>query len=387
MNSQNMWKMVNDTLCRKSSDPMKSVYSRFDSLEDAASVINCKLIEVFSKKLATPSLAINTTYSTETYKITMHDVYTLLRKLPNNKASADIPNKLYKATAAILAAPLTMIIKESIKDAVVPSIWKIAAVIPIPKTQRPTSTDDIRPISLIPAPAKILEKIFLSFARPYFLEAYGHNQFGFRAGSSTTCALIKLHDHVTKCLETKGVTGVYVISYDFAKAFDRLRHDVILRRLQDCNLPERLICWISDYLYLDKRMQYVKIGTVCSKALEITSGVPQGSIIGPFLFSTVMGSLKVEDDNCCLVKFADDITISVPLFKSTDNSHLMRIHNSVRSWASRFGLPLNKKKCKCLVIPRSKSFSPVPLFEVEFVEKITILGVTLTEKCTWTQHI
>lgn len=139
--------------------------------------------------------------------------------------------------------------------------------------------------------------------------------------------------------------------------------------------------------YLDKRMQYVKIGTVCSKALEITSGVPQGSIIGPFLFSTVMGSLKVEDDNCCLVKFADDITISVPLFKSTDNSHLMRIHNSVRSWASRFGLPLNKKKCKCLVIPRSKSFSPVPLFEVEFVEKITILGVTLTEKCTWTQHI
>lgn len=384
MKSRDMWKIVNETLARKTGDPMKSLYCRFDSIAAAATAINCKLVDVFSEKLAMPSLILPASNSMEKHVITSHQVYTLLKKLPNHKASSDIPNKLYKSAAAHLAAPLAMIFEESINESIVPSVWKTSAVIPVPKTPKPTSTDDIRPISLIPAPAKMLEKIVLNITKSHFLQAYGCDQFGFRPGSSTTCALIKLHDHITKCLETQDVIGVYVISYDFAKAFDRLRHDVIISRLQDCHLPKSLVCWISDYL--DKRKQYIKIGTVCSHSLEVTSGVPQGSVLGPFLFSVVMGSLKVQDDNCCLVKYADDITVSVPIYKSTDNAHLMKIHNTIRSWASTFGLPLNKKKCKCLPIPRSKTFSCVSLSDVEFVEKITILGVTLNEKCTWTHH-
>ena len=214
---------------------------------------------------------------------------------------------------------------------------------------------------------------------------YGNDQFGFRAGSSTTCALISLHDHITKCLDLHDVAGVQVISYDLSKAFDKLRHDVILNRLLDCNLPQSLICWISSYL--ENRLQFVKIGSVCSQPLGITSGVPQGSILGPFLFSMVMGSLKIQDENCCVIKFADDITVSVPIFKNSENNHIMKLHNTIKNWSSSFRLPLNENKCKCLAIPRSKCFQRVPIPNAQFCEKICILGVTFDAKCSWRSHI
>ena len=325
--SQNMWKMVNDLLCRKTRDPMKAMYSRFDSIETAANTINHKLTEVFSEKLFVPFTL--SAFDPKEIVITEQQVYDLLRKLPNHKASPDIPLKLYKAAASILAPPLTEIFKQSVKEGVVPNVWKISAVTPLPKTNNPTSTDDIRPISLLPPPVKILERIILHFARPHFLQEYGNDQFGFRAGSSTTCALISLHDHITKSVDLHCVAGVQVISYDFSKAFDKLRHDVIINRLLDCNFPRPLICWLSNYL--ENRMQFVKIGTVCSQPLEVTSGVPQGSILGPFLFSVVMGSLEIQDESCCVVKYADDITVSVPIYKNSENEHVIKLHNTIKN--------------------------------------------------------
>ena len=127
-------------------------------------------------------------------------------------------NKRWKA--------LTLIFNESVKKAVVPNVWKISAIITLPKTHNTTTTDDTRPISLIAPPAKLLERIILGVSRLFFFNVYGEKQFGFRAGSSATCALIKLHDHITKCLEILDVTGVQIISYDFSKAFDRLSHEV-----------------------------------------------------------------------------------------------------------------------------------------------------------------
>lgn len=88
---------------------------------------------------------------------------------------------------------------------------------------------------------QIHESIILKFAKPHFFQAYGNNHFGFRSESSMTCALIILHDHITKCLDPH-VVGVQVILYDFSKAFDRLRHDVIINRSIDyaCILFSRI---------------------------------------------------------------------------------------------------------------------------------------------------
>ena len=383
LKGQNVWSVVKEIRNQKTGDSMKSLYYKFGTIQTAAEVINHKLVEVFSKKdIDVKRLSVSE--QTEVH-ISESYVYSLLKNLPNHKASPDLPTKLYKKAAHVLAGPLASIFSQSIKEASVPAAWKMSTVIPIPKTSKPSSTDDVRPISLIPLPAKLLERVVLDFAKPYFLKNYGDDQFGFRPKSSTTCALICLHDHITKCLEMQNVMGVQVISYDFSKAFDKLRHDIIVKRLIECGLPESLICWISSYL--DNRFQCVKIGSSQSSFREASSGVPQGSVLGPFLFSVVMGSLKIEDADCCMVKYADDVTLSVPVYKNSTNSHVAEVHESIKDWSLRFGLPLNEKKCKCLGIPRSAAFNCVSLDNVIQVETLSLLGVTFNEKCTWTHHI
>lgn len=382
MKQRNVWKVVNETLCCKSSDPMKSLYARFGDVETAANMINLRLTETFSEK-KTEAIPLPTSKHFEVV-ISEYQVYNLLKKLSTYKASPDIPTKLYKSAASMLASPLAAIFNESIKEGVVPNLWKVSAVIPLAKTPRPISTDEVRPISLIPHPAKLLEKVILNFAKPYFLQAYGDDQFGFRPGSSTTCALIKVHDYITKFMEANNVTGIQVISYDFSKAFDRLRHDVIINQVRKCGLPQSIVCWLSSYL--DRRMQYVKIGNSLSNLRKVTSGVPQGSVLGPFLFSVVIGSLKVQED-CCVVKYADDVTICVPIYKNSENLHVSKIHDTIRQWSSSFELPLNKEKCKCLCIPRSSAFKCIALEDVTIVEKMTLLGVTFNAKCTWSDHV
>ena len=256
MKRKNVWKMTNEILGRKTSDPMKSFYNRFDNVLSAANFINKGFSSVFSEQL---SISVPCVNDNNCITVTESQVLRLLKKLPSNKASPEIPPRLYKAAAEIIVKPLTALIQQSISNLIVPDSWKISAVIPLPKTSSPSNTDDLRPISLLPIPAKILERVILDFAKPYFLKEYGDDQYGFRSGSSTTCALISLHDHITMCLDKVNVAGVQIIAYDFSKAFDRIKHDIIIKRLITCNMPSELIMWISNYL--TNRQQYVKIGS------------------------------------------------------------------------------------------------------------------------------
>lgn len=384
MKSKNIWKTANVLIGKKANDDMCGFYSRFDCIYDAAHSINQGFAAVFSPKNDIQS---NETplKSYEDFNVTETKVKRLLDTLPCHKASSDLPLKLYKAASFILDKPLTVLFRQSIREASVPNCWKISAVTPLPKISSPSACEDLRPISLLPTASKILERIILGYGRPFLLKEYGDNQFGFRPASSTTCALISLHDHITRCLDNKHVAGVLLLAYDFSKAFDRLQHNVIIDRLYACNMPPQLISWIKNYLH--DRKQYVKIGAAHSSLLEVTSGIPQGSILGPFLFSVVIGSLEISHKDCHMVKYADDITLSIPIFKHGSNLHVSSIHEEILKWSTDFGLPLNFKKCKCLTIPKTTNCQEITLPHIERVEKLTILGVTLNSRCTWTDHI
>ena len=383
MKKTNVWKAMNSICPRKAANPIHCIYNQYDSIKEAANVINDNLTKVFSTRESLPPppncLPQNFTSTNET------QVRSLLEKLSVHKASPDIPTKLYKAAAPILAKPLALLINSSLEQGKVPVQWKISTIIPLPKTSTPKTVDEVRPISLLPIPSKILEFVVLHFAKPIFLNEYGDSQFGFRAGSSTTCALIVLHNHVTKLLEDRNVAGVQIVTYDFSKAFDRLRHDVIIQRLIDCKMPEKLVRWLSDYL--ENRYQAVKIGNELSSAMPVSSGVPQGSLLGPFLFSIVMGSLTFHDPQCQIIKYADDITLCMPIFKNTSNTHIADAHDKLISWTIDVGLQLNMGKCKTLVIPRSTKCSSILIPGIQTVKQITLLGVVFNDKLTWKEHI
>ena len=145
-----------------------------------------------------------------------------------------------------------------------------------------------------------------------------------------------------------------------------------------------IIHWLSSYL--ENRHQYVKIGTEFSSNLAVTSGVPQGSVFGPFLFSVVIGSLTLPNDLCHIVKYADDITISIPLYKGIQNVQVSQAHDAVTKWSLRVGLPLNLKKCQTMLFPRTHECQLVSLPGVESVKELTVLGVTLNSRCNWSAH-
>ena len=158
----------------------------------------------------------------------------------------------------------------------------------MPKSRSPT-VQDIRSVSFFSPLPEVMEKIVLSSIKNALLDHYDSYQFGFRPNSSTQCALTSLHNQATIYLDDPCTFGVLIVSYDYSRAFDKLRFDLIIQRMIKCNFPSGAVIWMSDY---NRRTQVVRIGEVYSSEVKVSPGVPQGSILGPFLYSFATATCK-----------------------------------------------------------------------------------------------
>ena len=274
--------------------------------------------------------------------------------------------------------------KLSIENAEVPKCWKIAAVSPIPKKSSPT-LDDIRPISLLPFPSKILEILVVGSLKSKFVSHFGEFQYGYRPGSSTLCALTALHESMTGYLDDKDVSGVMIASYDYSKAFDKLSRVLIIESLLDCHFPLQFILWLKHYF--QDRQQYVRYGLDESRVVDVPSGVPHGSVIGPLLFALTVGSYRPLKTDCCLIRYADDTSYCFPIFKSCNNADILREHEHLIEWSNFMGLSMNISKCKSLIVKKSDLCDDIMLPGVASVKSLTILGVCFNNKCNWSSNV
>ena len=159
----------------------------------------------------------------------------------------NVPSRILKECAFELAEPISIIFNESLESGTVPAIWKDSNITPIPKTQSPTCDSDTRPISLTSSLSKILEDFAVSWMIDDIQDRIDPKHFGCLKGTSTTYCLLDMTHTLLSWLDTPG-SHLRLCFLDFAKAFDRIGHNVLIVKLIDVGVRRSLIPWIINFL-------------------------------------------------------------------------------------------------------------------------------------------
>ena len=220
--------------------------------------------------------------------ISVDETVSALRKVKTNKSTGpdNIPAWVLKEHADCLAAPLASIFNCSLREGVLPTVWKSANIIPLPKTKPLMSVKtNIRPISITPIAAKVFESIIMKYVDYIVCDAMDSKQFGGISGTSTTDALVEMTHRWYEATDILN-TYVRVVMLDFSKAFDLINHHILLEKLPNSGLPRHIVRWIGAFLL--NRIQEVMIGSNCSRSGSPNGGVPQGTFSGPKCFFIVL---------------------------------------------------------------------------------------------------
>ena len=258
--------------------------------------------------------------------------------------ASGINSKMLKFIKYEIAKPLTHLFNLSITTGVFPAKLKVARTIPIFKAGDNTSCDNYRPISLLSAISKVLEKIVARSLVNHLEEnnLIYENQYGFLKNRSTVHNILQLTNKIAKELnERKFVIGVFL---DLRKAFDVVSHDILIDKLRKLGINNKALDWFISYL--NNRQQYVDINGKHSTKRLIDISVIQGSILGPILFICFINDLHLATDLLTLL-FADDTAaidsdIDLPTLIDRVNGEIQKIANWFR--ANRMAVNVTKTK-------------------------------------------
>jgi len=307
-------------------------------------------------------------------------IFNELFMLKRNKSTGSdgLPNVLLKSCAHLISHHVLHIFNNIINQCTYPSSWKCSDIVPLPKSN-PVAINKIRPISLLPNISKVFEKILLSYLKPFFCSYIDSNQHGFMPKSSTSTCLIHIQDSITAFLDEPFTTAVTIISFDLRKAFDLVSHNILLDKLS-LFMPSNILSLMHSYLC--NRTQRVRLNGVTGSPKQIPSGVPQGSILSPFLFNSFFNDLAFHTD-AVLLKYADDVTLLIPHIENNISVKINSHISQMNQWCLDNNLLLNTEKTQIMTVMKSKSVSRHLLHS----PTIKILGVTFNEKLKWNTHI
>jgi hypothetical protein len=284
------------------------------------------------------------------FSITTTDIINVLRSVPPKTSSdrEDLSYKVLKEGGIPLANALAQLFTLSIESSEIPPAWKMALVTPIFKGGDRLSVLNYRPISVTSCCCRIFERIIRHKILHFISEndIITSSQHGFQAGLSTDTILLTFYDYVTKSLDDNLI--VDTIYFDFSKAFDTIPHDVLLRRLSSHGIQGKVLRWIQNFL--TDRQQIVRVGQTYSETQPVTSGIIQGSVLGPLLFNIYINDIDSCLSHSKILKYADDIRIFLssskqPAALSDLQAKLQNDIDRLVEWTHNSGMRLNINKC------------------------------------------
>ena len=318
-----------------------------------------------------------------------------LLKLDNkNNTSSDLmPNILLKNCAHSLSFPISHIFSYSMMTSTVPAIWKQSIIIPIPKCPKSKKAIDFRPISLLCSLSKVLESIICSELNSFINKNHilPESQHGFCKSKSVTTNLLEYFDDISLATEQKKcVDSIY---FDLSKAFDKVPHNNLLLKLHNMGIQGSLLQWIKNYL--KKRTNIVKVEDSYSDSFDTLSGVPQGSILGPILFTLYISDLPTlcHVDDVQLNLYADDLKAYHIFDPNSPNTEpLQTFIDKFILYCSNNGLEIANDKCSSLHIgikcqKHSYKINNHIISSVAPQQSIRDLGVLFSSNLKFTDHI
>ena len=330
--------------------------------------------------------------------ITIQDIVNSINRISSNAVGIDgIPIKFIKMLLPIINPALCHIFNYIVMTSTFPSCWKVGHVIPVAKISAPNSVNDYRPISLLPSISKIFEHILHNQISSY-LDSYSlldPFQSGFRKHCGTTTALVKVVDDL-KLSMTANQFSVLVL-LDFSKAFDTIDHAILLSKLgtkfgfESCAV-QLLKSYLSD------RSQYVEFNNLKSETISLTCGVPQGSILGPLLFSLFINDLPSILNDVNYHMYADDFQIYASCNVQNKCSLIDLINQNIASivvWSKENGLQLNAKKTQTLKVCRKSLLCQlidlpkiiVDTTVIEYSDVVKSLGLIMDQHLDFHSHV
>lgn len=319
-------------------------------------------------------------------------VFSRLLNLDAKKASGpdNIPTAFLKRYAEWVSFFLVIIFKKSLETHSIPQDWLCAIIILLFKAGNRMIISNYRPVSLTSVCCKVIEHIIAKHIIVHLEvnQLLNDCQHGFRSGKSTVTQLIQtIHDFSSAIDDRKQVD---VICIDFAKAFDVVNHTKLLFKLRKMGFSDEILNWIG--AYLSNRKQAVRIDGSFSATLDVFSGVPQGSVLGPLLFLLYINDISTIVKPPVKMKlYADDCLIYMPVSCTDNQLELNKCLEDLELWCCEWDMQINFQKTTYVHITNKKN---VLNFQYNIgsnnlckTSYFKYLGVTITNNLTWHRHI
>ncbi len=403
-NSKKFWSVFKST-SKHSNIPSKMTWTQQDSTSytaenpvDIVNLLNRYFYSVFNHSETTDDHSVpvdpdndTTTITTiSDISLTEEEVCAVLKALDEVKATGPdkIPALLLKNCAVNISSSLCQLFNKSLSCGILPSEWKLANISPIPKQSPIYDVSNHRPISLLSLVSKVFERCIYNRLIEHVHGQIYELQYGFRRGKSTTSQLLHVLHQILNALEQRN--QVDIVYLDFAKAFDKVNHDLLLVKLQNFGIRGNLLRWFKNFL--SGRFQRVTALGVTSEQLPVLSGVPQGSILGPLLFIIYVNDLpKSVSPDTTTAMFADDTKCHRPIKNSEDNKTLQSDLDNITNWCHVWKMDLNQTKCGVLHLTRSRepTITEYTVLDtpVNRSSRQRDLGISITSDLKWNTQV